>query len=97
MLAADNVIEPGNPTYLEYVRSSPEQKQVNLLQKSGQQNQELFPDRSVNQYKKAYESDNTELPGVPGIVYESTLIHSYEPTGVPDGIEVTECKFFPTT
>jgi catechol O-methyltransferase len=35
-LAADNVIQPGNPPYLNYVRSSVHQKRMALTQASGQ-------------------------------------------------------------
>lgn len=89
VLAADNVIEPGNPTYLAYVRASPEEKRKKSTgedTKSGG-----FPLKTINQYRE-YEVDDTELPGKPGIVYESWLVHSHEPTGVPDGIEITVCK-----
>ncbi|GAM88785.1 hypothetical protein ANO11243_068190 [Dothideomycetidae sp. 11243] len=54
VLAADNVITPGNPPYLEYVRSSVEEKR-----------------RVVEQGGK--------------------LVNSYEPTGEPDGVEITRC------
>lgn len=95
VLAADNVISPGNPPYLEYVRSSPDEKQQKLSAKSSSQAL-AFPERATNQYHKSqYEEDDTELPGVPEIVYESQLFHSHEPTGEPDGVEVTICKFVP--
>ncbi|KAF2431506.1 catechol O-methyltransferase [Tothia fuscella] len=86
VLAADNVIEPGNPTYLEYVRSNTQEKHDLAAKSSGS-----FPSKTINQYKE-YASDDTELPGVPEIVYESRLVHSHEPTGVPDGVEITICK-----
>lgn len=88
VLAADNVIEPGNPTYLEYVRSSVADKQKHDAELN---NSKSFPSKTVNQYKE-YEVDHTELPGIPNIVYESRLVHSHEPTGVPDGVEITICK-----
>ena len=95
VLAADNVINPGNPTYLEYVRSSVEDKRKKLAsqtaQKDGRPGKHDFPNQTVNQYKE-YEVDETELPGAPELIYESRLIHSREPTGEPDGIEITICK-----
>jgi catechol O-methyltransferase len=92
VLAADNVIEPGNPTYLAYVRASPQQKRKWLDERTSEQSSEQFPDKTVNQYSKQYDTDHTELPGLPNIEYESRLVHSQEPTGVPDGVEVTICK-----
>lgn len=94
VLAADNVIEPGNPTYLEYVRATPEEK-TKHLNGGGSHEAANFPSRTVNQYKR-YADDDTELPGLPGIVYDSRIEHSHEPTGVPDGVEITICKLVPT-
>lgn len=92
VLAADNVISPGNPTYLEYVRSSVQEKRNRLTdQVATDDGKPEFPNRTVNQYKP-YEVDDTELPGAPELIYESRLIHSREPTGEPDGIEITICK-----
>ncbi|OAR05792.1 hypothetical protein LLEC1_04635 [Akanthomyces lecanii] len=75
VIAADNVIKPGNPPYLAYVRSDVESK------------------------KRAYASDphatgttdGAAVRGNPNLVYQSELIQSFEPTGIPDGIEVTMC------
>lgn len=93
VLAADNVITPGNPTYLAYVRSSPEEKQQKL--RSGKDEHQSasaqFPERTANQYKD-YQDDGLDRPGVPEIVYTSRLEHSHEPTGEPDGVEVTICE-----
>ena len=92
VLAADNVITPGNPSYLEYVRSSPEEKGRKFAEHngSGAAIDQRFQQRTINQYNNV-EEDNAVAPGNPGIVYESYLIHSEEPTGDPDGIEVTTC------
>lgn len=90
LLIADNVIDPGNPSYLSYVRSSPEEKLKSLNAASIDLNE--FPPDSVHQYKKDYALDKTELPGNPNIVYESRLVLSQEPTGSPDGLEVSICK-----
>jgi catechol O-methyltransferase len=95
VLAADNVIAPGNPTYLAYVRATPEEKQK-AGKKSGKGlDVNGFPTKTVDQYKKEYAADDVELPGVPAIVYESRIVHSHEPTGVPDGVEITICKSVP--
>ncbi|KAH6880384.1 putative O-methyltransferase [Thelonectria olida] len=60
VLVADNVIKPGNPPYLEYVRSSTAEKRGGQKQGAGE-----------------------KLGGDPDLVYESTLIESFEPTGIP--------------
>ncbi|POS86261.1 hypothetical protein EPUL_003613 [Erysiphe pulchra] len=90
VLIADNVIDPGNPSYLSYVRSSPEEKLKSL--NAASIDLSMFPSDSVHQYKKNYALDKTELPGNPNILYESRLVLSQEPTGSPDGLEVSICK-----
>jgi catechol O-methyltransferase len=86
VLAADNVIKPGNPPYLEYVRSTVEQKK-NAISKSGTVNgvDSRFADRVSKQYvKREGEAKlDEERVGNPRLVYESKLINSFEPTGVP--------------
>ncbi|KAL9044124.1 MAG: hypothetical protein Q9214_002716 [Letrouitia sp. 1 TL-2023] len=94
VLAADNVIKPGNPPYLEYVRSSVEEKRKKLDQDGSKATETAsFDKRWRNQYEERVgeEKLDAEQLGNPNLVYESRLIHSYEPTGVPDGIEITEC------
>ncbi|KAI0485778.1 catechol O-methyltransferase [Xylaria cf. heliscus] len=68
IVAADNVIKPENPPYLEYVRSSVGKKRENaaMITESGRR-------------------------GNPNLLYESHLIEGWEPSGVPDAIEVTRC------
>ncbi len=86
VLAADNVIKPGNPPYLEYVRSSVQQRKERIQGKVGKSYDSLgFSDRYKNQYIKSGtdEKPNLEFPGNPNLVYESQLINSWEPTGVP--------------
>ncbi|KAL2794594.1 hypothetical protein BJX66DRAFT_351182 [Aspergillus keveii] len=82
VLAADNVIYPGNPPYLEYVRKSVEEKR-----KSAGETRRLesLPDRTLNQYKERYgEMRFSQSAGNPDLVYESKLVHSFEPTGEPN-------------
>ncbi len=86
VLAADNVIHPGNPPYLEYVRSDVQTKRVRS--EKGIQNGDdaaHFPDYSKNQYQKRQgdEKLSTEVKGNPNLVYESRLVDSFEPTGEP--------------
>jgi catechol O-methyltransferase len=81
VLAADNVIYPGNPPYLEYVRKTVEEKR-----KSAGETRRLesLPDRTLNQYKERYgEMRFNQSAGNPDLVYESKLVHSFEPTGEP--------------
>lgn len=86
VLAADNVIKPGNPPYLEYVRSSVAKKrEQHKATKPNGVDTVGFGDRWKNQYQKreGEESLSTEVKGNPNLVYESGLLHSFEPTGVP--------------
>merc|ERR1712054_345244 len=96
VLAADNVIKPGNPPYLEYVRSSVEKKKQVFLESTSSSGlgTEDFDDRYSQQYEKTHGAErlDTMIKGDPRLVYSSELIKSFEPTGVPDGIEVTRCK-----
>ncbi|KIV86403.1 hypothetical protein PV11_02015 [Exophiala sideris] len=94
VMAADNVIKPGNPPYLEYVRSTVQQKK-NANKSNGTTNgvDSRFADKTAKQYAKREgeaKLDETRV-GNPLLVYESNLINSWEPTGVPDGIEITRC------
>lgn len=93
-LVADNVITPGNPPYLGYVRASVDEKRALLQQRgdraSGGAVTEQFPDRSAKQYG-SIEAIESDAEGNPNLVYESRLVMSYEPSGEEDGIEVTRC------
>lgn len=99
VLAADNVICPGNPPYLEYVRGTVEEKTARLLSTSGGMRPPAddFRERTVNQYKNIASSvgdvddDEAVAPGNPSLVYRSRLVHSQEPHGPPDGVEITIC------
>ncbi|MCJ1286754.1 hypothetical protein MMC26_006100 [Xylographa opegraphella] len=93
LLAADNVIKPGNPPYLAYVRSTVAEKREQY--ESGESGKETaeFAERTRNQYikREGEEKLSTEIKGNPNLRYESKIVHSFEPTGVPDGIEITRC------
>ena len=110
VLAADNVIKPGNPPYLEYVRSSVKEKRQRFEKGDGNGVEDSgIADRWKNQYRsrEGEEKLSTEVKGNPNLRYESKLINSFEPTGVPvrlfgyhiefqadkrqDGIEITRC------
>lgn len=83
VLAADNVIKPGNPPYLEYVRSSVDEKTKKAKQ-GGESHVDGIAETNVKMYEKRYGKANfSQSKGNPNLVYESKLINSYEPTGVP--------------
>ncbi|KAF2710565.1 hypothetical protein K504DRAFT_377412 [Pleomassaria siparia CBS 279.74] len=94
VLAADNVIYPGNPLYLDYVRSSVEEKRKKAQgeKKEEGDNTQGFAKWNVKMYEKRFgEASFSQSKGNPDLVYESKLVNSFEPTGVPDGVEITTC------
>lgn len=92
VLAADNVIKPGNPPYLKYVRSSVDQKREALGGKATNGDVESHFGRAAGQYdKREGRVQLNECKGNPNLVYDSKQIDSYEPSGVPDAVEVTRC------
>ncbi|KPM34167.1 hypothetical protein AK830_g12402 [Neonectria ditissima] len=93
VLAADNVIKPGNPPYLAYVRSSVAEKRAALGKAAADGQEDLFPEKTARQYesREGAEKLDGEVRGDPGLIYQSVLVNSFEPTGVPDGVEITRC------
>lgn len=86
VLAADNVIKPGNPPYLEYVRSTVEEKRKAAQQQNGDSGPDVrFAEGTAKQYAKRQGAEKlaANVTGNPNLVYESKLINSFEPTGVP--------------
>ncbi|KAI2704961.1 hypothetical protein CBS147317_1913 [Penicillium roqueforti] len=73
---ADNVISPGVPDYLEYVQSTTSQKVIKMQQEQDSFDIKVMANKSF---------------GNPYLVYENTLIDSFEPTGEPDSLEVSTC------
>ena len=91
VLVADNVIDPGNPPYLEYVRSPVDVKIKKALETMPEGVvKEHFSDRHLTQYQRRHgeEKLNTFLRGDPRLVYKSQLINSFEPTGAPVSFNV---------
>jgi catechol O-methyltransferase len=94
MLAADNVVKPGNPPYLEYVRSSVAEKRANVAQQKGGEASDFDA-----QHRKAHEKSRdvpddvsaSDVRGNPNLIYESKFVEGWEPSGVPDAIEITRC------
>ncbi|KAM5348991.1 hypothetical protein ACJ41O_008814 [Fusarium nematophilum] len=90
VLAADNVVKPGNPPYLAYVRSSVADKRE--AARKGRAGLEGFSDRTARQYEKREGEEKLhDGEGDPDLVYESRLVESFEPTGIPDAVEITRC------
>lgn len=86
VVVADNVITPGNPPYLEYVRSTVEQKRKAVRSKSKEENHTAaFSNRWKDQYRnrEGEEKLNVDWTGNPNLVYRSELVNSFEPTGEP--------------
>lgn len=74
VLAADNVLYPGNPPYLEYVRSTVEQKRE--AAKNGPvkgYNTEGIRDRAVQSFMPEDDVPVFEVVGNPNLVYKSEL------------------------
>ncbi|KAL6239640.1 hypothetical protein BDW75DRAFT_236245 [Aspergillus navahoensis] len=89
VIAADNVIRPGNPPYLEYVRSSVERKREEAAKgPSKAYTTEGFEERTVRSFMGVDSVPKFEIVGDPNLVYESVL---RQPDGCPDAIEVTRC------
>jgi hypothetical protein len=92
VLAADNVIKPGNPPYLKYVRSSVEEK-VKEAGEGGQTNLSGIAETNVKMYEKRYgKAKFSESKGNPNLKYESNLVNSYEPTGVPVSLRTRQAS-----
>ena len=68
VLVADNMILPGNPPYVEWVRASVDEKRV-----------------------KAAAASATKDLGNPNLQYKSRFVKSFEPSGMEDALEITEC------
>ncbi|KUI55510.1 putative catechol O-methyltransferase 2 [Cytospora mali] len=92
VLAADNVVKPGNPPYLEYVRSTVEQKRERFQKNRGLSLDDLS-DREKHGYKMSNggKADGPKAQGNPNLIYVSRFVEGWEPSGVPDAIEITRC------
>ena len=86
VLAADNVVKPGNPPYLKYVRSTPAEKREAAKTSTGLNGDKAsFPDETAKQYKKWEDQATLDTPrqGNPNLIYDSKFIEGWEPSGVP--------------
>ncbi len=87
VLAADNVIIPGNPPYLRYVRSSVQKKREEC-ERGADENAagyvDEFPEKPRDQYVAREGIENlADVKGNPNLIYESKLVNSFEPSGEP--------------
>jgi catechol O-methyltransferase len=105
VLVADNVIKPGNPAYLAYVRASPTIKRHALQQRRhvidiapelatrherSREEESGHPKRSMNTGYEGKEQEVEEETGDPDLVYVSELLESWDPyTAERDGVEVS--------
>ena len=85
VLAADNVVTPGNPPYLEYVRSSVAEKRKAAQNGEAENGPDArFRDSTSKQYAKRQGQEKLgSAVGNPNLVYDSKLMQSFEPTGEP--------------
>ncbi|KAE8393067.1 hypothetical protein BDV23DRAFT_170467 [Aspergillus alliaceus] len=89
VLVADNVLRPGNPPYLEYIRSTVEQKRK-AAEKGPIQiyNIESIPASSVRAFIGESSTPLFDILGNPNLVYESILD---QPKGLRDTLEISRC------
>lgn len=94
VLAADNVVKPGNPPYLEYVRSEVGVKRERAKKEGGVGRvDERFAVGASRQYaNRVGEEKLGNAVGNPNLVYESRLVESFEPTGVPVSFDVLRVR-----
>ena len=86
VLAADNVIWPGNPFYLEYVRSSVKDKRAQFAKLDNISDDSAVHKDWVDGQLMRMEQDNTartNVRGNPSLQYESKLVEGWEPNGEP--------------
>ncbi|OKL57407.1 hypothetical protein UA08_07656 [Talaromyces atroroseus] len=91
VLAADNCLKPGAPGYLEYVRASPAEKNVQLKEKYTFSEDVLTGTDLVKAIKEDREGVELEcVPGDPSYVYETEIFKFEMRPGHFDGVEVTK-------
>ncbi|KAJ5775484.1 uncharacterized protein N7511_000495, partial [Penicillium nucicola] len=89
VLAADNVLYPGNPPYLEFVRSTVAQKREKA--KAGPStgyDTTGMSERTVLSFVGKDDVPTFDFVGNPNLVYQSKLC---QPEGLKDALEVTRC------
>lgn len=106
ILVADNVVKPGNPAYLSYVRSTPSQKRETLkLPRLTTQPTPASNPKTDEEWQKAFfegpidetrwipdEAEGITAEGDPGLVYKGEMVGGWDPyTGERDACEVSVC------
>ncbi|KAF2421124.1 hypothetical protein EJ08DRAFT_597813, partial [Tothia fuscella] len=84
VIIADNIISPGNPPYLKYVRSSVEEKRRNVRKAmNGSSTVDAgFSSTAVGLYKKRISFDKFDSSlGNPNFRSHSEMLEGSEPTG----------------
>ena len=79
VMAADNINKPGNPPYLEYVRSTVQVKQgLAKIRNTSGADTAAFGNRwrCQDQKRKGKEKLSTEIKGNPNLFYESRMAKS---------------------
>jgi len=95
VLAADNVIVPGAPEYLDYVRSSVQRKREMAEKKRTEEKDEELEFDFVGNPNLVYESTIHEMDLSAGRRVSMRSIHSIEEASMlmkaQDGVEITRC------
>ena len=105
IIVADNVVKPGNPAYLSWVRATPEQKQQSLQQPPLTSQPPATPNPADDAWSTAFyegpleetrwgfpEAEGITADGDPYLVYESRMLDGWDPyTGERDACEVSTC------
>jgi catechol O-methyltransferase len=105
-IIADNVVKPGNPAYLSYVRATPEQKRKSLASPRLTKQPPTTPNpTSDDAWNTAFrdgpleetrwapdEADGETADGDPSFIYTSEMLDGWDPyTGEKDACEVSVC------
>lgn len=85
-------MKPGNPPYLAYVRATVSEKRASFKNVM-KADLEHFGDGTKYQYKSREREEvlEKEVHGNPNLRYESKFVEGWEPSGVPDAVEITRC------
>ncbi|WWD19983.1 hypothetical protein CI109_104456 [Kwoniella shandongensis] len=105
ILVADNVVKPGNPAYLSWVRATPAQKRHSLTLGPLTKQPAPTPNPSDADWQEAFrsgpidetrwvpdEAEGVKAQGDPALKYTSKMLDGWDPyTGEKDACEVSEC------
>nr|XP_019010655.1 uncharacterized protein I206_03957 [Kwoniella pini CBS 10737]OCF49436.1 hypothetical protein I206_03957 [Kwoniella pini CBS 10737] len=105
VLVADNVVKPGNPAYLSWVRATPEQKRKSLQAPRLTTQPPVTPNPPTEDWETAFhggpidetrwapeEAEGITAEGDPGLIYTSEMLDGWDPyTGEKDACEVSVC------